>query len=249
MKEIIRHQNYWNNSASIYNGIIEGELSGLKKGSWEKILHDHIKNDTQLNILEIGTGPGFFAILLAQMGHMVTAVDFSKEMLKKAHKNATALEVSIEFVHTSDASIYEIPETYDLIISRNVTWTLRHPESTYSNWYILLKKGGSVLIFDANWNIGIANKLHAEIYEKDIENAVQLGFPIYDEEQLFNEGDQISNNLPLTFAMRPEWDKAMLFQLGFRAINVRHDFDHLIYTEAEQVAYSSIPYFSITAVK
>ncbi|AQY42612.1 class I SAM-dependent methyltransferase [Bacillus thuringiensis] len=249
MEEIKRHQKYWDNSAEIYDGIIQEELSGFKKEAWRRILEEHISKKSPLKILEIGTGPGFFAILLAQMGHEVTALDFSEYMIKTAKKNALKSGVSANFIHVSHASPFDDIESYDVIVSRNVTWTLHYPERTYTEWYNWLKKDGQLLIFDANWNITLAKKMHAEIYQNDIEKAKQLGFPVYDEKILFSEGDEIAKNLPLTFAMRPEWDKAVLFQLGFRDIQTRQDFHELIYTKAEQVAYASIPLFSIIAVK
>lgn len=86
MEEIKRHQKYWDNSAEIYDGIIQEELSGFKKEAWRRILEEHISKKGPLKILEIGTGPGFFAILLAQMGHEVTALDFSEYMIKTAKK-------------------------------------------------------------------------------------------------------------------------------------------------------------------
>jgi 2-polyprenyl-3-methyl-5-hydroxy-6-metoxy-1,4-benzoquinol methylase len=250
MEQIKRHQKYWDKSAEIYDSIIQEELNGTKKEAWQQILTEHINKKGPLKILEIGTGPGFFAILLSQMGHEVTAVDFSAHMIKAAQKNALRSGVSVNFLHVSHAASFDTKASYDVIVSRNVTWTLHYPEKTYTEWYSWLKKGGQLLIFDANWNITLAKKMHAEIYQKDIEKAKQLGFPVYDDDNiLFDEGDEIAKNLPLTFAMRPEWDKAVLFQLGFRDIQTRQDFHEFIYTEAEQVAYASIPLFSINAVK
>ena len=249
MEQIKRHQNYWNSSAEIYDDIIQEELSGFKREAWTQILKEHIQKKKPLKILEIGTGPGFFAIILAKMGHEVTALDFSEKMIAAAQKNASNNKVSVNFIHVSPESPFSSSETYDVIVSRNVTWTLHYPEKTYTDWYNWLRKDGRLLIFDANWNIGLAKKTHGEIYQSDIEKAKKLGFPTYDKKELFDEGDIIAKNLPMTFAMRPEWDKAVLFQLGFSDIQIRQDFHELVYTEAEQAAYDSIPFFSILAIK
>ena len=42
-------------------------------------------------------------------------------------------------------------ESFDVIISRNLTWNLPHPEMAYKEWLRVLKKGGKLLNFDANW--------------------------------------------------------------------------------------------------
>ena len=51
-------------------------------------------------ILDVGTGPGFFAILLAKEGYQVTAVDQNAEMLRCAQENARQAGVDICFLQT-----------------------------------------------------------------------------------------------------------------------------------------------------
>ncbi|MFC0271861.1 class I SAM-dependent methyltransferase [Metabacillus herbersteinensis] len=245
----VKHRIYWDKSAKIYDGIIQEELNGFKKEAWEKILQARIAEDRPLQILDVGTGPGFFTIILSQMGHHVTALDFSEDMISSAKKNADSAGVKPQFIHVTSDTSFNPENTFDIIISRNVTWTLHQPEKVYSDWYRWLKKDGKLIIFDANWNISLANKIHGEIYQRDIKKAIQLGFPQYDEEELFSEGDEIAKHLPLTFAMRPEWDRAILFQLGFHNIQIEQDFDDLIYSKAEKIAYRSIPSFSIVGTK
>ena len=36
-----------------------------------------------------------------------------------------------------------------MIVSRNLTWNLPHPEMAYKEWLRVLKKGGRLLNFDA----------------------------------------------------------------------------------------------------
>ena len=42
-------------------------------------------------------------------------------------------------------------ETFDVVISRNLTWTLPNAEHAYSEWMRVLKTGGILLNFDANY--------------------------------------------------------------------------------------------------
>ncbi|MCM3713434.1 class I SAM-dependent methyltransferase [Halalkalibacter oceani] len=246
----IKHQDYWNKSAVIYDDIIQEELHSFKKEAWQSLLKEHLADDRRsLQILDVGTGPGFFSIILSQMGHQVTGIDFSKEMIETAKKNSALAHVQPQFIHVTGDSSFNPVNTFDIILSRNVTWTLHRPEKVYSDWHKWLKKDGKLIIFDANWNLPIANEQYGEMYQKDVQEAIKHGFPQYKEEELFKEGDEISTYLPMTYAMRPEWDRAILFQLGFRHIKIRQDFDKRVYTEAEQIAYKSIPSFSITGIK
>src|SRR5262245_56561161 len=51
------------------------------------------------DVLDLATGTGFVALILAALGHRVTAVDLSKEMLELATAAATTRNVRIRFTH------------------------------------------------------------------------------------------------------------------------------------------------------
>lgn len=51
----------------------------------------------EIRVLDVGTGPGFFAIILAELGYQVTAVDYTASMLEEARHNAGALAKHIHF--------------------------------------------------------------------------------------------------------------------------------------------------------
>ena len=55
---------------------------------------------SDLNVLDVGTGPGFLAVLLAKLGARVTAVDYTEGMLEEAARNAEGLDVRF---HRMDA--------------------------------------------------------------------------------------------------------------------------------------------------
>ena len=57
----------------------------------------------------MGTGPGFFAILLAKEGYDVTAVDYTEAMLSQARKNAGGLADRIHFFRM-DAQKLDFPD-------------------------------------------------------------------------------------------------------------------------------------------
>ena len=51
-----------------------------------------------------------------------------------------------------DAEKPEFPDaTFDVVVSRNLTWTLPHAEEAYREWTRVLKKGGVLLNFDADY--------------------------------------------------------------------------------------------------
>ena len=73
-------ENYWTNRADGYSKVNEHELESQQSEVWITELKRHISDNKDLKILDIGTGPGFFAIILAQSGYNVTAVDYTNAM-------------------------------------------------------------------------------------------------------------------------------------------------------------------------
>lgn len=60
-------------------------------------------------VLCLGEGEGRNAVMLAARGHAVTAVDFSREGLRKAERLAAARGVTLELVH-ADLATWDPPE-------------------------------------------------------------------------------------------------------------------------------------------
>ena len=64
----------------------------------------------------MGTGPGFFALLLAEAGYQVTAADVTEEMLKEAKKNTGVFAEKITW-KLSDAQKLELGDCeFDAVI-------------------------------------------------------------------------------------------------------------------------------------
>ena len=82
---------YWKERSHTYSKDNRSQLENEKKTVWENLILSNTTQEKQLNILDVGTGPGFFAVLLAQKGHHVTAVDVSADMLERAKENLPRL--------------------------------------------------------------------------------------------------------------------------------------------------------------
>jgi SAM-dependent methyltransferase len=103
------------------------------------------------NVLDVATGTGFLSIIASKLGHRVTAIDASSEMLNQARANAAAARAKIEF-ERADAVDSEFPAaSFDAITSRHFIWTLREPERAFRNWYRLLRPSGRVIAIDGFW--------------------------------------------------------------------------------------------------
>lgn len=88
---------YWTNRARGYSEYNQQEMADARRTMWRDKLLSLLGNQfpekepKEIKILDVGTGPGFFAILLAEAGYQVTAVDYTEEMLKEAQSNAGGL--------------------------------------------------------------------------------------------------------------------------------------------------------------
>lgn len=74
-----------------------------------------------LQILDVGTGTGYFAILLSQIGHQVTGIDLTDAMLKEARDNAALYQVPPTFQQMDAQKLAFLDQSFDVVISRNLT--------------------------------------------------------------------------------------------------------------------------------
>ena len=117
-------EQYWTGRAEGYSEVNRHELATGQDRVWFQEIRKHLPEGKDLKILDVGTGPGFFAILLAKEGYEVTAVDYTEAMLRQARENAGALAERICF-RQMDAQHLDFPDgTFDVVISRNLTWNL-----------------------------------------------------------------------------------------------------------------------------
>ena len=264
---------YWGKRSLTYSDVNKEELSGIQHEKWQALLDDEIQKvfpskRQDIKILDIGAGPGFISIILSELGYKVTAADFSKEMLAEAKKNYQAAVQpanisragdadgydgktvhNIEF-RTEDAMELSFPdESFDVVFSRNLIWNLPDPEKAYREWLRVLKKGGCLLVFDANWYAFLRDEEKRREYEEDRKNVAARGMDDYNIGENFNVMDEIADRLPLTGTDRPKWDADLLRRLGIEDITTNVDAGSMVYSEKELINYASTPLFMVKAVK
>ena len=77
-----KNHEYWLHRASGYSEVNQEELAGVQRGNWSAFLQQEIREafpgrtPGEIRILDIGAGPGFLSIILAEMGYQVVAADF-----------------------------------------------------------------------------------------------------------------------------------------------------------------------------
>jgi ubiquinone/menaquinone biosynthesis C-methylase UbiE len=143
-------QEGWNIPARIDNyvrNVAEREFTdGECPNAWKKCLAAGLPAGEKLKILDVGTGPGIFACLYAQMGHVCIGMDFSKRMLSEAQKRAERIAPSCSFLFgDAEKPPFDV-ETFDVVSSRHLLFNLPHPGLAVRRWTQLLKSGGTMIL-------------------------------------------------------------------------------------------------------
>lgn len=107
-----------------------------------------------LKILDVGCGTGELSLLFAEMGHKVTGIDISRQMLNTAKSKAEARGADITFGEgDAENPPFDI-SSFDIVFSRHLLWTLPNPKTAVENWKRILRKNGKVVIIDGVWDSG-----------------------------------------------------------------------------------------------
>lgn len=246
-------ESYWTRRAPSYTEVIRKNL----ENGWEKVWADMLvsffpepeKGSEALRVLDIGTGPGYYALILARRGYRVTAVDCTEAMLAEAERNAGALADRITFKQM-DAHRLDLPtDSFDVIVTRNLTWNLEDPARAYADWLRVLRPGGRMMNFDANWYAYLFDEEKRREYAEDRVNTLRAGVP---DHGAYSDGaamEEISRSLPLGRYRRPQWDLVTLLDLGFSKASADTSVCDVLWSGEEKINYASTPGFLICAEK
>ena len=245
---------YWTRRAPSYSDVNQEELGGSQHSVWSRVIDQRIQSHfgnrsrDQIRLLDVGTGPGFFAIILAELGYQVTAVDYTEAMLNQARKNAGPLASIIDF-RRMDAEQLTFPDApFDANVPGNLTWNLPSPAKAYSQWTRVLKENGLLLNFDANWYRYLfnaqANALHLEDRKNVRENNAADDTAGTDVDAM----EAIARQAPLSARRRPAWDIHVLHGLGM-SVFADPEIWKQVWTENERINNASTPMFLVHAVK
>lgn len=235
-----RVEKYWTKRADSFFEQRKADIDGKMGEIWTKALLAQIPENKDIKILDVGCGAGFFPVLLGRRGYSVTGIDLTGEMINYANKMIDIYGLAKEKVKAiqMDAENPAFPdEHFDVIVSRNLTWTLPHPIDAYRQWARVLKKGGMLLNFDAEYA-----KYH---HHDDIANdPAHRGISA----EMNEECHRIYHMLTISSLTRPEWDAEVLVNLGFKNIEIDMDFSEKAFVEYELLR-SPQKMFMIRAIK
>ncbi|MDO4973526.1 MAG: class I SAM-dependent methyltransferase [Eubacteriales bacterium] len=248
------NKSYWTGRAASYSEVNQLELATQQRQKWSDCLHTEIarqfpeRTPGSLRVLEVGTGPGFFAILLRELGYDVTAIDLTPAMLEEAKKNAGELADRICWMEMNAEALRFKNESFDVVVSRNLTWNLPHPGKAYAEWARVLKPGGLLLNFDANWYAYLFDDEAQAAYDRDRANSAEQGVWDQNVGENFDVMEDIARRVPLSSIRRPDWDLTLLQGLGLHA-EADEQIWQRVWSEEEKLNFSSTPLFLVRGQK
>ena len=146
---------YWTKRVADFSDVRENELDSELSREWVDNIMQYISplidNGQNVRVLDVGTGVGYFAILLYGKGLQVTGIDLTPDMIERAEVLADRYGADVNFKVMDAMNLEYEDASFDVVITRNLTWTLPDVDKAYKEWHRVLKKGGVLLNYDANY--------------------------------------------------------------------------------------------------
>ena len=236
IKDIVK--DYWTKRSHSFSEAKHEEAHSNKAELWIDELSSRLPAGRHLRILDVGCGAGFFEMLLGPLGHEITGIDLTPDMISEASVLAERHGVNNVQFMVMDAERPDFPDgTFDAVISRNLTWTLPHPAEAYREWYRVLRPGGVLLNYDAEYAKGFHKYDQAEnLAHSKVDPALN------------EECHNIYHMLSVSMFDRPQWDIEVLKAVGFTSVTADCGAGDRLYADKDQF-YMPDRMFGIRAVK
>jgi ubiquinone/menaquinone biosynthesis C-methylase UbiE len=207
----------WDLSSTTYDNI-PGHRIGTpeEKSAWIQELGGNPPS-APLDVLDVGCGTCAMGLLFAEMGHRVTGVDLSNEMIARARTKAEESSLVVD-LRSGDAEHLPFDDgSFDVIVTRHLLWTLPNPEIALKEWFRVLVSGGRLLVIDGVWN---DNSVVTRVRMRISSGMARIFEP--ENTHPASYGQDLRNRLPLGGGVPEETMLAYLGQAGFQNIQFRN---------------------------
>ncbi|CAN5351573.1 class I SAM-dependent methyltransferase [soil metagenome] len=152
-----RVRDYWDADAATYDRS-HGIATAAERAAWNAVLKRLLPSEPA-RVLDVGAGTGFLSLLLAELGHEVTALDLSAGMLARLQTTAAQRGLDIAVVN---GPAHEPPgDSFDVVTERHLLWVLPDPRATLATWR-RAAPDGRLVVLEGLWGGADAAQAHRQ---------------------------------------------------------------------------------------
>lgn len=152
VKRVVRE--HWGRRAAGFDaGKTHGILSAAQDEAWRGLVR-RVLGEGAKEVLDVGSGTGFLALMAAAMGHRAVGVDLAPEMVALAREKAAREGSAAEFVEGDVERLDFAAGRFDVVMGRHLLWTLPAPGEALREWRRVLRAGGEVVLIEGQWGEG-----------------------------------------------------------------------------------------------
>lgn len=129
-----------------------GLRDGTVRAAWWSLL-SQLLPAPPARVLDLGSGTGSLAVLLAEQGYEVLGVDLAPRMVERAVRKAQDHAVHVDF-RVGDAAEPLVEGLFDVVLGRHVLWALSDPSAVVDHWLRLLAPAGVLVLVEGFWHTG-----------------------------------------------------------------------------------------------
>lgn len=181
---------FWSTVAPFYNADPSNvpSLDSAEYLAWIRVIERFLPTPPA-DVLDIGTGTGFVALIASQLGHRTIGLDLSTAMLAEARMQADRRGLKASF-QVGDAVAPPFAEaSLDVIVCRHFLWTLRQPEVALANWLRLLRPNGRVVVIDGFWFAQSKPEEGFDLFERHYTDRTRESLPAMSWERVAPAGE------------------------------------------------------------